>query len=568
MSGRESSLMDFLHRVFPPGSVAGGLATLSLAVVVGLAAGSIRLRGVKLGVAAVFFSALLFSAAGAVVNPDVLQFLRDFALILFVYTIGLQVGPGFLASLRNEGVRLNILAFCVLAGGGVMTAAMVKANHMPGVAGPGLFTGGFATAPGLAAGQEAIRDRLRATPAAASSAVAKMNLIYAVTYPFGLIGPIVIIILLRATLRIDMKKEIKQLADADEKRRPPIIWTDILVTQDALSGTRLSDHETLRSSGVIFSRLLRDRKVTVPTSETRIQTGDIFRVVGRRPMVTQIVFLFGQESTIDISTVPGDVSRSRIIVTQKQVLRQTLRELDLIKRFGVTLTRLNRAGIELTPRAALALKFGDTVYAVGPADGLAAVERLLGNSPDVLNRPQLIPIFVGIVLGVLVGSVPLALPGMSSGIKIGLAGGPMLVAIVLSGLGNVGSIIWYMPASANYLFRDFGMAVFLACIGLQAGGGFFEILLSGHGLTMVAWGACITLLPVSIMALVARLALRMNFVTLAGLISGTMTSSPTLLFANDVTHSDAPSVAYATVYPLSMLVPVFCSQVLATALVS
>jgi putative transport protein len=560
-----ATMIEWLQRVLPPGSVAGGLATLSLAVTLGLLLGAIRVRGARLGVAAVFFSSLVLSSLGMAVSDEVLHFLRDFALIIFVYTIGLQVGPGFFSSLRAEGLKLNLLAVATLVIGAILSAGIVLAIHLPRESGAGIFTAGFASSPSLAAAQGALRDRFGRTPEG-DAVVASTNLVYAIGYPFGLIGPIVLVMIFKAIFRVDVQKEREALLAREETSRPPIGFVDVEVTRPEIAGTALRDHELIQSSGIVLSRLLRDQKVTVPTGSTVIQVGDIYRVVGNKPQRAAAVRLLGRLSSTSLDAVSGDIQRVRLLVTHQHALRRPLRELDLIRRFGVTVTRVTRAGVDLQPRANLSLKFGDNVAAVGPSEGIKKVEAELGNSIDVLNRPQLVPIFLGIVLGVIVGSIPIALPGMHSGIRIGLAGGPMIVAILLSRLGSLGSIVWYMPVSARNLFRDFGMAVFLSCIGLEAGEGFFQMLTSSHGVELLIWAAVITLVPMLIVGTFMRVVLKINFITLSGFIAGAMTSSPTLLFANEMTESSAPSLAYAAVYPLSMLTPIFLAQILATML--
>lgn len=541
-----------------PNTVAGGLATLSLAVVLGLALGAVRVRGLRLGVSGVLFSSLLFGQLGLTVEPKVLEFLRDFALIIFVYAIGLQVGPGFVTSMRHEGLRLNMLSLIVVVVGAVLTAGVVKAGRMRTASASGLYAGAFTTTPGLAAGQEALRH----TRGGSAEAVALAGLAYTITYPFGIVGPIFVIEMLRRIFRVRVDEERASLAAAERVRRPPIEAIDFEVTQAAHAGTALKDHHLLRESGIILARLLRDNVLAVPTGDTVIRVGDVYRAVGPRNALGQLVRALGRGTTADLDRAIGDVGRMEMVVTRTKVLRRSLRELNLGRRTGVTIARVTRSGIDLSPRASLRLQFGDHLTAVGPKAGLQTVEAELGNSPDTLNRPQLVPIFLGIVLGVAVGSIPLTIPGLHSTLRIGLAGGPMIAAIVLAQFGNIGSVIWYMPAAANQLFRDFGLAVFLACVGLRAGDHFLQQLTQSGGLALVVWGVLITVLPVLIVGCLARLLWKMNYVTLAGWVAGAMTSSPALLFAGELAQSDAPALAYAAVAPLAMLAPILCAQLL------
>lgn len=539
-------------------SVTHGLAILSLAVSFGLMLGAVRFRGMKLGIAGVLFSSLIFGQLGLTVEPHVLEFLRDFALILFVYALGLQVGPGFVASLRNEGLRLNLLSLVVVIVGALVTAGIVRVAHLPKSAASGLYAGAYTTTPGLAAGQEALAHAGNAPP----DASVRAGLAYTVTYPFGVVGPILAIVLLRRIYRIRIPDEVAALVAAERVRRPPIGVVDFEVTQPAHAGAALREHPVLRDKGIVFSRLIRDDTVTVPTGETQVRLGDVFRAVGPHHLVAQVIAEMGRPAPPELLRATGDVRRLDLLVTRTQVLRRPLRDLDLIRRTGVTIARINRAGIDLVPKASLKLQFGDSVVVVGPESGLKIVEDELGNSPDTLNRPQLVPIFLGIVLGVLVGAVPLVVPGLHSRLRIGLAGGPLLAAIILSQLGNIGSVVWYMPVAASSLFRDFGLAVFLACVGLRAGDGFIQNLVQSGGIELVFWGAAVTVIPVLVVGLFARSVLKMNFVTLSGWVAGALTSSPALMFANELVGSDAPAAVYAAVAPLGLLVPILCSQLL------
>jgi putative transport protein len=544
---------------FGGSSVTQGLAVLSLAVTFGLALGAIRFRGMKLGISGVLFAALIFGQFGWTVDTKILDFLRDFALILFVYALGLQVGPGFVSSLRQEGLRLNVLSLMVIVLGALLTAAIVRFTWLPKATASGLYAGAYTTTPGLAAGQDALRHM---GGDEAPARVARAGLAYTVTYPFGVIGPILVIVALRRLFRVNVAAERAALAAAEQVKRPPIEAAEFEVLPGDHVGRRLREQPILHGKGVVLSRLLRGDTVAVPTGDTEVLVGDVYRAVGPRNRLAEVIGAIGKPTDAGLSRVEGDIQRLDLMVTRTQVLRRPLRELDLIRRTGVTVVRVNRAGIDLAPKASLRVQFGDRVTVVGPETGLKLVEAELGNSPDVLNRPQLVPIFLGIVLGVVVGSVPLAIPGLHTSIRIGLAGGPMLAAIALSQLGNIGSVVWYMPVAANGLFRDFGLAVFLACVGLQAGDHFLQNLAHSGGAELVIWGALITLLPVLLVGILARMVLKMNFVTLAGWVAGALTSSPALMFANEVSGSDTPATVYAAVAPLGLLVPILCAQLL------
>jgi putative transport protein len=400
-------------------------------------------------------------------------------------------------------------------------------------------------------------------PRAGELAATRTGVAYSITYPFGVIGPVIVIGLLRRAFRVNVKDEKDALVAAEDKRRPPIEIVDFIVTRQEQAGKTLRNHPLFQKDGIILSRMLRGDVMSVPSGDTEVLLGDIYRAVGSRERIEALVLAMGQRTEVDLAAAPGDVERMDVVVTRTQVLRKTLRELDLPRRCGVTLVRINRAGVNVVATSRLRLVFADQVTAVGPKVGLKIVEKELGNCPDTLNRTQLVPIFLGIVIGVVVGSIPLALPGLQTPLRIGLAGGPLLAAIALSQFGSIRSIVWYMPPSANQLFRDFGLAVFLACVGLQSGDHFIQRAAQGSGLTLLLWGVAVTMLPVFIVGCVARLALRMNFITLAGWVAGAMTSSTALMFADEMAKSEAPAVAYAAVAPLATLVPIFCAQLLA-----
>ena len=555
--------------VLSPDTVTGGLAWLSLAVVFGIALGNVRVCGVKLGVAAVLFAALAFGQLGLTIDHNVLEYFRSFALVLFVYALGLQLGPGFVASLRADGLRLNALAVVVVVLGAVMTALVVKVAHLNPAVAAGLYSGAYDTTPALAAGQEAIRNVATVHGFNGPDLVAHTNQAFSAAYPFGLIAPIVVVALFRYLFRVNPGHELQTLRESERHRRPARAVIDVEVLNESLNGVLLRDQRFFQKDGVRLGRRLRDELQIVPTAGTDVRVGDVFRAVGPPAAVDRLVALMGRVSAValaDLGSPAAGVHRTELVVTHKGVLGRPLRDLDLLNKHGVGLISVRRAGVELPVGGATTLHFGDAVIAVGPHEGLQAVEAQLGNSPEALNQTQLIPIFLGITLGVIAGSIPIAVPGLHTSVRIGLAGGPMLVAILLSRLGHIGSVVWYMPAAANHILRDFGIAVFLACVGFESGDHFLQNLIHGGGLPLVGWGVIVSLVPMLLVGTFARLVLRMDFVTLSGLTAGSMTNSPTLLFANELTGSAAPAVAYAAVYPLSMLLPVFCSQLLVTFL--
>jgi putative transport protein len=546
-----------------PGSDAAGLLVLAAAVVSGLAVGTLRIRGIRLGVSGVLFSAMAFSQFHLTPPEVVLGFLRDFSLTILVFSIGLQVGPGFFDSIRAEGLKLNLLAVAVILIGAAFTELIAL---IPGTAlhsSSGIFSGAFTTTTALAAGQEILRQMFANRPGNVAQALAVTGLAYAVTYPFGLVGPSLVIAGLRRALGINIADERAALLAAQNARRPPAGFLDIEITVPQYTAIALRDHPLVRDSPAFFSRLVRDGHMTVPTADTIVQIGDIYRAIGPTSELQKLAEALGRPSSINLDQLVTNIQRMEILVTRPHVLRKSLRDLAIPARTGVTIGRVTRSGVELVPSATLHFKFGDTVLAIGSEEGLKTVAQELGNSRASLEQPRLIPIFLGIALGIIVGSIPIRLPGLNTTLQIGLAGGPMIAAILLSQLGNIGSVVWYMPAASNQLFRDFGLAVFLACVGFQSGDQLLGRLIHG-GFVFVVYGALITVIPVFLVGLVARKVYKMNFITLAGWVAGAMTSTPALMFASEFTNSDAPAIAYASVAPLCMLVPILSAQILAT----
>jgi putative transport protein len=539
---------------------AQGMLVLCLVAVLGLAIGSIKIRGVSLGVAGALFAGILFGHLGWNIDPDVRAFVQDFGLILFVYTIGIQVGPGFLTSLRRQGLPLNLLAAAVVLMGAAVTLGLCALFRIPVAAGAGLFAGATTNTPALGAAQEAIRTMFGPASAAASLP----GLGYAVAYPFGILGIILTMLLVRGAFRVDTARELEAFRAAQRAGRESLHRMNIEIDNPNLDGLAVRAVPGLKELGIVISRIRKTdhAEVGTVTAETIVHRGDIILVVGTQANLEKFRVIAGKLAAEDLLEAPGHIIHRRMVVTRKEVLGQSLRELGLDQVYGVTATRLTRADLEITVNADLRLQFGDMLQLVGTEAAINKAAKALGNSVQQLNHTKLIPIFLGIALGVLVGSYPLQISDMPAPLRLGLAGGPLLVAIALSRLGRIGPLLWYMPVNANVLLREFGIALFLSCVGLRSGANFVGTLLHGDGFLWMGCGAVITLLPLVLVAVFARLVLRMNFLNLCGLLSGSMTDPPALAFANAVSGSDAPSVAYATVYPLTMLMRIVAAQVL------
>jgi putative transport protein len=540
--------------------VAYAVLILSAVAVVGLAVGQVRVLGIRFGVAGVLFAALFFGHYKLSLPPETLGFVRDFGLILFVYTIGIQVGPGFLTSLRRQGLPLNLLATGIVLCGAALTVASSWLLKIDMAAAVGIFAGATTNTPSLGAAQEALKQMPGLDPAAASLPA----LGYAVAYPFGIVGIILAMVLLRAILRIDPVKEAKAFELEQESGHEPLQRMNIRVRNPNMVGLRLHEIPGKDSLGIVISRIkyLGETEVCVANADTVLHEGDIVLAVGTPRSLHELCLIMGAESPEDLMETPGPVTFDRFMVTRKEILGKTIHELELTQKYGVTVTRVSRADVEMSAVPALKLQFGDMLQVVGKEADIAKVASVLGNSVKDLNRTNFIPMFVGIGLGILLGIYPMSFANMPMPVRLGLAGGPLLAAIILSRIGRIGSLLWYMPLNANLALRELGITLFLACAGLKAGEHFFEILFTTQGLLWMACGAVITLVPLLLAAWVGRGFMKLNFINLCGLLAGSMTDPPALAFANAVNNSDAPSVAYSTVYPLTMLLRILVAQLL------
>jgi putative transport protein len=406
----------------------------------------------------------------------------------------------------------------------------------------------------------------RHEPALAASARVDPGLGYAVAYPFGVLGVIVSMLLVRSLFRIRLEDERGQLDRAMETGAPRLSRRNLEVTNPNLAGMPLERLPLFAQSGIVVSRIYRGGGLQVPRPDTLLAAGDVLLAVGPAQALEDLRVVVGRESALDLSALPGPLTTRRLIVTRTAATGRTLAELDPSRRFGVQITRIGRAEIELPAQPGIELQYGDTVLAVGEPADIQRLAAELGDSPRDLNYPHLVPMFLGIALGVLAGVWPISLPGTPVPVRLGLAGGPLLTALVLSRIGRLGPLVWYMPTSANYMLREVGLVLFLGAVGLRAGGHFVETVVEGPGLAWMAWGALITLIPLLTVAVAARALLRVNFVTLCGVLAGSMTDPPALSFASALNRSEAPSLAYVTVYPLTIILRVLASQLLVLVL--
>lgn len=550
--------MDFIFNLLLEPSVAHDVFILSIVIALGLALGGLRVGSVTLGVTGVLFAGLFFGHFGLTIDTQVLDFIRDFGLILFIYTIGVQVGPGFFSAFKRDGLPLNLMAASIVLSGVLIAFFVGYLGYISFPTVVGVLSGSTTNTPSLGAAQQLIREM----PEFTDSLGKMLGLGYAVTYPFGILGVIFTMIFLRVIFRINPRQEAERYAKSEQENKPRLEAINIKVENINFNNFPIYKIPSLEELEIVISRVLHEGEVELVSPETKIHVGDIIHAVGKKENLEKFQIIIGSKSSVDLKTIKSDITSQKLIVTKKGLVGKTIEELDSMNRYGVTITRVIRSEIEFLAAPGVKLNLADRLIVVGEEGSIAKFAKQIGNSLEHLDLPFVIPIFVGIALGIILGSCPIYFPGMPAAVKLGLAGGPLVVAIFLSWLGRVGGLIWYMPSSANYMLREIGITLFLASVGLRSGDQFMEIIRQGDGLRWMALGALITTLPILAVGIFARLKLKMNYLTICGLLAGSMTDPPALAFANSVARSSAVSIAYAAVYPSVMLLRIISAQIL------
>lgn len=539
------------------------VSILALVAVVGLFIGNVKFRGIGLGIGGVLFGGIIVghfvSQAGMTLSSDMLHVIQEFGLILFVYTIGIQVGPGFFASLRVSGLRLNLFAVLIVIIGGLVTAILHKLFDIPLPVVLGIFSGAVTNTPALGAGQQILRDL--GTP---MEMVDQMGMSYAMAYPFGICGILFTMWMLRVIFRVNVETEAQQHESSRTNGGALIKTINIRVENPNLHDLAIKDVPILNGDKIICSRLKREETLKVPSPDTIIQLGDLLHLVGQPADLHNAQLVIGQEVDTSLSTKGTDLRVERVVVTNENVLGKRIRDLHFKERYDVVISRLNRAGVELVASGDISLQFGDILNLVGRPSAIDAVANVLGNAQQKLQQVQMLPVFIGIGLGVLLGSIPVFVPGFPAALKLGLAGGPLIMALILGRIGSIGKLYWFMPPSANLALRELGIVLFLSVVGLKSGGDFVNTLVNGEGLSWIGYGALITAVPLITVGILARMLAKMNYLTMCGMLAGSMTDPPALAFANNLhPTSGAAALSYATVYPLVMFLRIITPQLLA-----
>lgn len=539
------------------GGVAHSVLVLALVIAFGIMFGKFKVAGISLGVTGILFVGIAFGHFGININEHLLHFMKEFGLILFVYSIGLQVGPGFFSSFRAGGVKLNQLAIIIVLLGALTTIGLYYITGLPITTMVGIMSGAVTNTPGLGAAQQAYSD--------ISGGVDAPNIAtgYAVAYPLGVIGAILTILALRYILRINTKTEESEAGNgADAHKNAGTVRTSVEIQNSAIEGKTIEEIHKLLLRDFVISRIChKDSTPELVDASTVLYCGDKILVVAAPEDAEAVEMLLGQKIEMNWHDLSKDMVSRRIIITKPELNGVKLSALQIRSSCGVTITRINRAGIDLVAAGNLELQLGDRVTVVGPELSVVQAEKRFGNSLKRLRHPNLIPIFIGVALGVILGSISFHLPGIPQPVKLGLAGGPLIIAILIGRYGPHYKLVTYTTMSANLMLREVGISLFLAGVGLGAGDNFVPTIVNG-GYMWILYGALITIIPLLLGGIIGKVLLKLNYYTLIGVLSGSSTNPPALAFSSEQTTTDAPSVGYATVYPLAMFLRVLAAQLL------
>ena len=548
--------MEWFNGLFFEHSAMQAVIVMAVIIALGLGLGKLRVCGISLGMTCVFFSGILIGHLGFSIDPDMLKYAESFGLVLFVYELGLQVGPGFFSSFRQGGILLNMLAFGVVAIGTLMAVLISEVGHVPMGDMIGILCGATTNTPALGAAQQALEQLGESADRAALSC--------AITYPLGVVGVILAMLLVR---KLFVRKEDIERIDSDASNQTYI--ATFRVCNPAIVGKSIKDVVAWSGVKFVISRLWRENKVCIPVSEMKLQENDRLLVTTTDKDAIRLGILFGKQEQedwnrkdIDWDALDNQLVSKDVVITKPGLNGKKLGSLRLRNTYAINISRVTRSGVRLLATPNLVLQLGDRLTIVGEMSAVQEVEKLLGNSADTLRDPNLAAIFIGVVLGLVLGSIPFAVPGISTPIKLGLAGGPIVIGILIGSFGPRFRLVTYTTRSANLMLRGIGLSLYLACLGLDAGKHFFETVMRPEGLIWVSIGFSITFIPVVFMALLALRMTRLDFGSICGMLCGRMANPMALNYANDTLPGDNPAVSYATVYPLSMFCRIIIAQII------
>ena len=555
--------MNWLTDLFIGNSVAHTILIYAIVIAIGVMLGNVKIFGISLGATFVLFCGILVGHLGVTVDGATLKFIQEFGLILFIFSIGLQVGPSFFSSLKQEGLQLNGVAMLIVALNVVVAFAIYFiAGNISITDLVGVMSGAVTNTPGLGAAQQAL---IETAGDRAGDLNESMSLGYAAAYPLGVVGIILSMVLLKVIFKINVDKEVEDIEREKEasQLKPHVITYQ--VTNKLIYDIPVTRLHAIIDHNFTISRMKReDGTVEIPQGETIIRKDDVLRIVMSAHDQDIFDAIIGPHVDFDwqLETEPKGIVSKRIVITQSELNGRKIGSIRLHEGYKVNVTRVYRAGVELLASPNLSLQIGDRLTVVGREEDVDRLGKRMGNSYKRLDHPKLFTMFIGIVLGIIVGSIPIMLPGMSVPMKLGLAGGPLIVAILIGRYGYKAKLVTYTSNAASLMLRELGLCLFLASVGIAAGGRFVETILSANGLTWVLYGFLITIIPLMIAVVVARAKLRLNYCTIMGLVAGATTDPPALGYANNTAGNDAPAVAYATVYPLTMFMRVLIAELI------
>ncbi|MDE6778161.1 MAG: putative transporter [Alistipes sp.] len=545
--------MEWIYQLFLGSGIAHQVLTLALVITLGILLGKIKIGGISLGITWILFVGIAASHFGMTVDRTVLHFVQEFGLILFVFSIGLQVGPGFFATFKQGGMTLVALAATIVFLGVATTYVIHLATGTPIPTMVGILSGAVTNTPGLGAAQQAYTD-------ASGVSDPSISLGYAVAYPLGVVGIIISMIVIRYALRVKFEKENEALEALSREHRMAEKLS-LEFTNKMLDGRTVAYLRDLINRPFVISRIAHaDGSITIADADSVLHLGERLLIICNTEDDEAIVAFFGRRIEMDDDawgSLDSQLVSRRILITRPEINGKKFSDLRLRTKYGINITRVNRAGVDLIPYQGMELQIGDRVMVVGSEKAIEKVSSVLGNSLKKLNEPNLVTIFIGIALGVLLGSIPLL--NVPQPVKLGLAGGPLIVAILIGRFGTHFHLVTYTTMSANLMLREIGIALFLSAVGLAAGDGFVDAILDG-GYRWIGYGVIITMLPLLLVGVFARLYLKLNYYTLIGLMAGSMTDPPALAYANSTAGNDMPAVAYSTVYPVVMFLRVLTAQ--------
>lgn len=549
--------MNWLDSLLFSDSVAHAILIIAIVIALGIMLGKIKVFGISLGVTWILFVGIILSHFGFTINPAVRSFVSDFGLILFVFSLGLQVGPGFFASFKEGGLRLNMLAVLIVVLGVGITIAIHFITGTPMSTMVGVMSGAVTNTPGLGAAQQTVTDMT-------GSLDQTIAMGYAVAYPLGVVGVILTLLGVRAFFRININKE-KEKVHNQETNPDSACKIAVEVRNEAICGRTIREVDELLARHFVVSRQYHpDGRMEIPTSDSVIGLGDKLLVITSAANTEVVGAFIGKRLEMDQKTwekLDTNLVSRRLVVTNSSVNGKSLGELNIRAQFGLNITRVNRAGIDLTASPGLHLQLGDRIMVVGAQSAIDKVARLVGNQAKKLREPKLLPIFIGIFFGIIVGSIPIMLPGLGQPLKLGLAGGSLVVAILIARFGPDFGMVTYTTASSNMMLREVGIALFLAAVGLGAGQGFVDAVLGG-GYMWILYGFLITVIPLIIVCILARTVFKFDYFSISGLVCGSHTNPTALAFMNTTFDESRIAVAYATVYPLAMFLRVIVAQLM------